>query len=172
MVEAEAENRLGRSWCCSGKPAARSCWGTASSDHSSDSSEWTPWLWACKCGRQDWLFSHASSGSGRGHEVSAPDLLGELSGLEEVCSDSAGGGQHETAVLQSQGAWLVAAGGHYRGSLPPSLWRAWCGWSQRRVFPNSCGCGSLSVNGAWPGREEVRCLQPESSALVQQCSSE
>uniref|UniRef100_A0A8C2NUQ3 Tumor protein D54 n=1 Tax=Capra hircus TaxID=9925 RepID=A0A8C2NUQ3_CAPHI len=31
---------------------------------------------------------------------------------------------------------------------------------------------SLSVNGAWPGREEVRCLQPESSALVQRCSSD
>lgn len=83
----EAENRLGRSWCCSGKPAARDlpeiCRGTASPDHSSDSSEWTPWLWACKCGWQDWLFSCASSGSGLGHEVSAPDLLGELSGLEK-----------------------------------------------------------------------------------------
>lgn len=35
-----------------------------------------------------------------------------------LCSDSAGSGQHETAVLQSRGAWLVAAGGHYRDSLP------------------------------------------------------
>lgn len=39
------ENRLGRSWCCSGKPSCpRGCGAPASSDHSSDSSEWTPWL--------------------------------------------------------------------------------------------------------------------------------
>lgn len=88
-----------------------------------------------------------------------------------VCSDSAGGGQHETAVLQPG----CLAGGCRRplpGFLAHSLWRGRCGWSQRPVFPNSCGCGSLSVNESVAGREEVRCLQPECSALVQWCCRE
>lgn len=87
-----------------------------------------------------------------------------------LCSDSAGGGQHETAVLQSQECLACGCRRPLQGSAP-SLWRAWCGWSQRRVFLILVKLWIPFSEWSVAGREEVRCLQPESSALVQQCSS-
>ena len=111
MVLTEAENRFGRSWCCSGKPAA---------------GELLP---------QITVLTPLKGLHGSG-PVSVPGKIGSFHVLYQAvrpqpqicwescqawkspCSDSTGGGQHETAVLQSRGAWPVDAGGHYQGSLP------------------------------------------------------
>ena len=98
MVLTEAENRFGRSWCCSGKPAA---------------GELLP---------QITVLTPLKGLHGSG-PVSVPGKIGSFHVLYQAvrpqpqicwescqawrspCSDSTGGGQHETAVLQSRGAW-------------------------------------------------------------------
>ena len=73
----------------------------------------------------------------------------------------------------SQGAWLVAAGGHYRDSLPTaSGGEGVAGASALSSLILVVVCRSLSVNESVARREEVRCLQPECSALVQWCCRE